>query len=164
MIPEPRIHSGHVEISVAELVGWRANVVVPNVSWGLGLRHECDLLILDKQGRFTEVEIKVSLADLKADFKKGHGHKSKLISRLVYAVPQSLLESAKELVPKGQGIIAVKWNTRRGRHEAHWERVAKHDKTKPKPSEAVVKKFMALGCMRIWSLKKTVMNIKRRQS
>ena len=43
---------------------YRANLIVPNISWGLGL-HECDLLVLTSSGYATEIEIKVSKADLK---------------------------------------------------------------------------------------------------
>lgn len=63
---------------------------------GLYLNHECDLLVLDKNNRFTEVEIKISMSDLKADFKKYHAHKAKYISRLVYAIPHDLLDKSME--------------------------------------------------------------------
>jgi hypothetical protein len=94
VMANPRLHSGHMEVAVAELIGYRNHTIVPNVSWGLGLRHECDMLVLDKKGQFTEIEIKISLADLKADFKKPHGHASKIITRLVYAIPKDMLEKS----------------------------------------------------------------------
>ena len=101
---EPKIHSGHIEVAVAHLIGYRANVIVPNLFWGLGLKHEADLIVMDSGDRLTEIEIKISLQDLKADFKKEHAHKSKLISRLVYAVPKNLVENALNLVPKEHGL------------------------------------------------------------
>lgn len=149
----PKIHSGHMEIAVAELIGWRESTVVPNVSWGLGLRHEADLLVLDKHERFTEIEIKISKSDLKADFKKLHNHSSAFIGRLIYAVPEDLVEYAKELVPKKCGIISVNWNKFSGKFEAKWARNCKHNKYVEKPDAKVIKKFLQLGCMRIWSLK-----------
>jgi hypothetical protein len=153
-----KLHSGYLEVAVAKLIGYRDNTIVPNVSWGLGFNHECDMLILDKQGRFTEVEIKISASDLKADFSKKHGHKSQIISRLVYAMPTALCEKHSDLIPKSAGIIAVDEKFAHESytfpmHTAWWFRPCKHDKTKRKPSEAEVKKFMHLGCMRIWSLK-----------
>jgi hypothetical protein len=150
---EPRLHVGHMEFAVANLIGWRENTIVPNVSWGLGLSHEADLLVLDKSGRFTEIEIKISLSDLKADFKKWHGHQSHIISRLVYAVPHNLVNHANTCVPKGCGIISVKWHPRAGVFQAEWVRRCVHKKGTAKPSTARVIKFMSLGCMRIWSLK-----------
>jgi len=148
-------HSGQMEVAVANLIGYRLNTIVPNVSWGMGLQHECDMLILDSQDRFTEVEIKVSKSDLKADFKKPHGHSSKIISRLVYAVPRQLLDSAIELVPPNCGIIVVDEVEKYGKlyYVAKWYRVVRHDKLKSKPTPAQIRKFMELGCMRIWSLK-----------
>lgn len=150
-----KIHAGHVESAVAFLINYRKFTIVPNVSWGLGLNHECDMLILDDQNRFTEVEIKVSASDLKADFKKAHGHNSKIISRLIYAMPIELCEKYQDLIPKNCGIIAVRevtqYNT--SYYKAEWFRMCKHDKTKEKPSSQTIRKFLELGCMRIWSLK-----------
>ena len=106
----PKLHAGHMEVAVARLIGWQSNTIVPNVYWGLGLRHEADLLVLDQKGRFTEIEIKVSKSDLKADFKKGHSHESSIISRMVFAVPESLVSTVTDLAPKKYGIISVQWN------------------------------------------------------
>jgi hypothetical protein len=159
LYPEPRIHAGHVELAVARLIGWRQNTIVPNVSWGLGLNHECDMLVLDAKDRLTEIEIKVTLSDLKNDFKKMHGHTSKIISRLVYAVPENLLAPTKELVPKHNGIITVMWNKYLNQYEAHWVRVSKHNKF-ARPTSANIEKLMSLGCMRIWSLKEALILFK----
>lgn len=149
------MHAGHVESAVAVLINYRKHVIVPNVSWGLGLNHECDMLILDGQNRFTEVEIKVSASDLKADFKKMHGHKSKIISRLIYAMPIELCEKYQDLIPKHCGIIAVREVSRYDvtGYRAEWFRMCKHDKTKEKPNPQTIRKFLELGCMRIWTLK-----------
>lgn len=75
----------------------RKNLVVCNVSWGL-LNHEADMLVMSKAGYLTEIEIKRSLSDLKADFKKKHDHSHKLIKKFYYAVPESLLEECKDLI------------------------------------------------------------------
>lgn len=164
-----RLHSGHVEVAVAMLLNYRVYTIVPNISHGLGV-HECDMLALDKQGRFTEIEIKISASDLKADFKKEHGHKSSFISRLFYAMPIELCEKYQDLIPKECGIIAIReikyhrWiSVERGSDKgsfvefkgwkAEFFRQAKHDKTKEKPTDRQIKEFMRLGCMRIWSLK-----------
>lgn len=149
------MHSGDVEIAVARLINPRVNTIVPNVSWGLGLRHECDILVLDVNNRFTEIEIKISMSDLMADFKKGHNHSSNFISRLVYAFPEELLDRALTLIPDKCGIIVVKtvekYNTTF--YKAEWYRQCKHDRTKQKPTPQIIEKFYQLGCMRIWSLK-----------
>lgn len=149
-----KIHSGHIEVAVAMLFDYRKYVLVPNVSWGLGLGHECDVLALSPDGYFTEIEIKISMQDLKKDFTKTHGHQSKFISRLVYAFPVEMLEKALPLIPINCGIIVVKQKTIKCKEVlvAEWYRTNKGDKTK-KPTEQIIKDFMRLGCMRIWSLK-----------
>ena len=152
-----KIHAGHIEVAVAKLLNYRVYTIVPNVYWGLNLFHECDMLALDNKGRFTEIEIKISASDLKADFKKSHQHNSKFISRLIYAMPMELCIKYAHLIPSHCGIIAVleqpSFNGVRGGYRAEFYRNAKHDKTKEKPNDKTIMKFMQLGCMRIWSLK-----------
>jgi hypothetical protein len=154
-----KLHAGHIELAVVMLMNYRVYTIVPNVSYGLMLGHECDLLMLDNNGRFTEIEIKISAADLKADFKKRHGHRSDFISKLIYAMPKELCEKYKDLVPKHCGIISVEvsypeWMYDGGAMvKAKHYRIAKHDKTKRMPTEKEKMDFMRLGCMRIWSLK-----------
>ena len=50
--------------------GIRSNIIVPNVSWGMGIEYEADLIVLSKQGYATEYEIKRSYSDFVADFAK----------------------------------------------------------------------------------------------
>ena len=75
--------------------------VVPNVSWGL-LNHEADLLALSRSGYLTEIEIKRSWEDFKADFKKSHTHDSPFINRLYYAVPESIGEKVFNFLYEGK--------------------------------------------------------------
>ena len=152
--PEPKIHAGHIECAVVDLFNYRVHICVPNVSWGFLRFHEADLLIIDKDNRLSEVEIKISLSDLKADFKKHHGHSDNKIGRLIYAVPDKLVEAAKELVPKNNGIIRVKWNEYSGYFVATWVRGCRHHKLAKPITDSDAMKLMRLGCMRIWSLKK----------
>lgn len=152
-----KLHSGHVECAVARLLNYRIYTIVPNVSHGLGLNHECDMLALDSKDRFTEVEIKISAGDLKADFKKGHGHKSKYISRLVYAMPLEIIEKHQDLIPPNNGIISIETTPITEKHPyplitATWYRLVRHV-VNEKPPAWLIKRFMTLGCMRIWSLK-----------
>ena len=78
-----------IEIGIAKFFNLRQNLIVCNVSWGL-LNHEADMVIMSKAGYITEIEIKRSLSDLKADFKKKHDHSDQLISQFYYAVPVSI--------------------------------------------------------------------------
>lgn len=165
-----KITSNISEIAVANLFDYRVYTIVPNVSYGLGLNHECDMLLLSSSGYFTEVEIKVSKADLLADFKKSHGHRSKIISRLYYAIPTYLMDCL-PLIPKEHGVIEVyeeelkRWDYNNKEyvvtgiiHRARFVRRVIKNKHSEKPSVKVVQKFMSLGCMRIWSLKTVIKN------
>ena len=147
-----KIHSGHVEVAVAMLLNYRVYTIVPNVSHGLYLNHECDMLAL-KDGKFTEIEIKISMSDLKADFKKSHGHKSKYITRLVYAMPKEMVDKAMGIIPREFGIIGVKQYNSGNGYQAYWVRQARHRKQTDRIPQFIIDKFHHLGCMRIWSLK-----------
>lgn len=112
----PILTSNIVEIAVANLFGYRRFAIVPNVSWGWLLPYEADMIIVDRSTyKVTEVEIKVSLSDLKADFGKkkhrlgvdGSWIPPDRVGRLYYCVPEGMLEKAKQLIPEHFGIIAV---------------------------------------------------------
>lgn len=75
----------------------RSSVVVPNISWGM-LPYEADLIGISKSGQVTEVEIKRSLSDLRADYRKGHRHDAPCVTYFFYCVPESLVEQAKKVI------------------------------------------------------------------
>jgi hypothetical protein len=137
--------------------GMRRNMIVPNVSWGLHL-HECDLLIVTDKGWATEVEIKISAADLKKDMKKRHGHRSSKISKFYYAVPHALEALALELCPGHAGILVVK-----GFGNIPQVRAATPNPDARKLTEAEQIKLGKLAAMRIWSLKRTIANLRVRE-
>ena len=103
-----------MEIRLAHYFGYRENLVVPNVHWGFNM-HECDLLVVTQAGYCTEVEIKVSRADVKADQHKTHGHESNIIKKLWFAVPEKVamapvgggLHECMETIPERAGIMVV---------------------------------------------------------
>jgi len=63
--------------------------MVPNLSWGL-LDYEADFVVLSKSGYLTEVEIKRSWEDFKADFNKKHKHDAEQVYYFYYCVPESI--------------------------------------------------------------------------
>ena len=81
----------------SDLFDQRSSLIVPNVSWGM-LPYEADLIGISKSGQVTEVEIKRSLSDLKADFKKRHRHDYECVTYFFYCVPESLVEKAKKAI------------------------------------------------------------------
>jgi hypothetical protein len=101
------MHSGEIEVLMARYLGTSVTIVVPNVYYGLHI-HETDLLVLTPSGYAWEIEIKTSLADLKADKKKAHGHYSNKIKRLYFAVPEDLKDKALEHIPERAGLFVIK--------------------------------------------------------
>lgn len=85
---------------------YRRFLVVPNASYGVGL-HECDLLALTASGYAHEIEIKISVADLRRDGQKQHHHQSQRVKCLWFAAPAEMREAMLEHVPVEAGIILV---------------------------------------------------------
>ncbi len=157
-----KITTAEMECTIASWFNYRANLVVPNVHWGMNM-HECDLLVLSKAGYVTEVEIKISRADLRADAKKLHGHRSNKIKYLYFAVPDNLEAAALELAPERAGIITVARCDRpssRRRGELRCNRIRNPICTKHSlpMSDRDRYKVARLGALRIWNLKRKIIN------
>lgn len=75
----------------------KTDLFVPNVSYGL-LNHEADMIIMSKSGYLTEIEIKRSFSDFKADFKKKHNHLDPCIENFYYLVPISIKDKVMEVL------------------------------------------------------------------
>jgi hypothetical protein len=92
---------------------WARNIVFPNVYMCGG---EIDLAVITPAGYLWEFEIKLTLADWKADANKSKwSHPSrKYISRFYYAVPEGMAEKVPDFVPESTGLIELYYNRRRG--------------------------------------------------
>lgn len=150
-----------IEIAVAKHFGWRRNIIVPNVSWGLGI-HECDLLIVRKSGWAEEVEIKVSASDIKADLRKSHGHRSCKIKRLWFAVPADLV--ANPYIPARAGIISVAPQPDRLLGDVAIVRKPEDDQNARKLTDREMQKVLELGVMRVWSYKEAYLQLTDRRA
>jgi hypothetical protein len=104
--------------------------------------------VLTPAGFAYEIEVKVTKADLSADARKPHGHYSKKISRLYYAVPAELRDFALTNIPERAGLLIVPRPT--------WLWAEKVRDAKPTTdyqwSEKERLKLAHLGAMRIWAL------------
>ena len=153
------ISTEEMECVLANHFGIRTNLIVPNVSWGLGI-HECDLLICSKSGYCTEIEIKISKSDLIKDKDKSHGHNSNKIKYLYFAIPDHLVtDEIISHIPERAGILAVRDNGRR--------LVVKRIR-EPKRNVNAIKltieeqyDMARLGSLRIWGLKKQCTGFKK---
>ena len=140
-----KLLTNDIEIAVVRYFNPRANLIVPNVSWGFNL-HECDLLVITAHNYAYEVEIKVSKSDLYRDKYKTHKHISERIKRLYFAIPETLLPYISE-IPERAGIIVVDKH-----RQCHRFREAQVQ-TKYKISEHEKFVLARLGTLRFWSLK-----------
>ena len=154
-----KITTIEIEEKLARFFNYRQNIIVPNISWGFYI-HECDLLILRRSGHLLEVEIKVSRADLKKDQKKEHGHVDNRIRELWFAIPD-YLEDGIACIPERAGILVL------SREDNYWPdldcRVLRpawvnNKVVKLCESERLV--IARLGTLRIWSLKRKIIDIR----
>lgn len=139
-------------------------VIVPKISknnywfdseamlWKEIVNHECDMLIVTKNRYLTEVEIKISLSDLKADFKKKHQHKDKNIKNFYYAFPEEMKEKALELIPKECGIlIAVEKKCEISHRTIECYRKPQINKEAKPINDIVLSRIYRLGYLRYWN-------------
>jgi hypothetical protein len=152
-----KLNCSDIEISLAHYFGTRKNYIVPNVSYGLGI-HEVDLLIVSLSGYCTEIEIKTSVSDLKADLKKEHGHESNKIKYFYFAVPEKLKEKALELIPERAGLFIIKDS------ETLWHNceIIKEPITNKNALALTAEEYAKLGhlsAMRIWNLKEIIRSL-----
>ena len=135
----------------------KGQIVVPNVLLG---PYEADFVTITKSDYLIEVEIKISISDFRADFKKKHYHDCPEVNALYYAIPKELYEKHKEEVDEscdkvGAGIILVGQ-----RHPENRDSYAYLDRFAKKPKLRNVKpltmyrmlNFARLGCLRWPSL------------
>lgn len=147
------MNSLEVELAVAKYLNFRTHLIIPNVSWGL-FDYEMDMAVITKSGRLWEVEIKVSKSDLKADLKKRRQHNDHRVSRLYFAIPESMAQSI-ELIPERSGVLVVKPDFK----------VVEIRKPKinaaPALEEKEIQKLQHLLAMRIWGLKRKLNRLRK---
>lgn len=115
------MNSTHITHALTRFNGpfpYRRYLCVENISWGL-LPWEADLVCMSGDGYLTEVEIKISHADLKADFVKDKHTRMwpnngwPMIRRFYYAVTEDVHRLATKAgtwdrAPPHAGIIVAK--------------------------------------------------------
>lgn len=131
----------------------RRSICVPNVSWGF-MPWEADLLVASGSRRLTEVEIKISYGDLKADLAK-HKHKlrtsDRLIHKFFYAVTPAIWERLqRDSLPLVEvaGIIVVHFEPV---FKCEIVRSATANKNADRLTNAQYFRLMRLGVMRYWT-------------
>jgi hypothetical protein len=140
-----------IELALLRHFDFRQNIIVPNVSWGLGI-HECDMLMVSLAGYATEFEIKVSKVDLIKDKEKRHCHNNEKIKYLYFVIPEKLdKEEIINHIPEKSGIIIIKKN---GIVENR--RPALKNNEARKLTDQEILHVARLGAMRIYGLKEII--------
>jgi len=144
--------TAEMELAVVMHFHARKNVIVPNVSWGM-FPYELDLCVLNNDSLYaSEVEIKISKSDLKADAKKQHHHdkNGNYIKYLWFAMPEKL-RGCEELVPENAGILYI---NKHGFGNVFRKPVVNPMAKKWDYEKAF--KLARLGTLRIWDLKRNL--------
>ena len=150
--------TGEIELAVVRHFIARKNVIVPNVSWGM-FPYELDLCVLNNDSLYaSEVEIKISKPDLKADGKKHHNHdvNGNFIKYLWFAMPDKL-KGCEYLVPVNAGILYVN----KYGYATVFRKPVVNPMAKKWDYEKAFK-LARLGTLRIWDLKRKVMDLRER--
>ena len=165
-----------LEAEIRLLLGFevRKNIIIPGVTKRSNLvQFETDMLVLNKSGYASAIEIKISSQDLKKDKKKAHirgltesftykrrkitpekvhSQLYKSIKYFYYAVPRELIALAKEEIPDICGLIDLN-STRSGKIGI----IREAKLINPyKWTEEETLHLMRIGCMRIQSLKRAL--------
>lgn len=161
-----KITTLEMEVVLSEYLNFRKNIVVPNVSWGM-FSHECDLIRLTPAGYCSEIEIKISLADLKKDAQKRHkhidggGYRENKIKYLYFAIPE-YLEKHIDLIPDRAGVLIVK-EIKKDWWPAPELRVYETRKPEIQSNYKFTEKqrfrLLELMALRIWGLKKKLSKV-----
>ena len=97
-LAKPKMTSADIELAIIQTWKPRQNLMVPNVSWGFVPWGEIDILKVEKSMYLTEIEIKLTLADLKREWGKKrwapvyYDWFRKKIRRYYIAMPEDLYE------------------------------------------------------------------------
>jgi hypothetical protein len=147
------MNTQRLEWLVADFLGVRENLIVPNVKYGFyGMPYEADLIVVAPSMYATEIELKVSKSDIKADNnKEAYAHKSKRIKRFFYAVPDELKDC--EYLPIDCGLIIARERIYSNGQNCMIVRPPRINKDAKKLTEQEYRVLLRLCAMRVWTLK-----------
>lgn len=152
-------------LDLFDLFNPRQNIMVPNVSWGLFIHREVDLLKVTASGYAHEYEIKVSLADLKRDgIKRRDRRQCELIRSKTYVMPAAM-EKHVDLIPVECGYILMaprqEGRASHATRRVHARREAETNKCCRKLTDREIAKVARLGALRIPGLMRKVRSLRR---
>ena len=141
-------------------------LVIPNVKDGFFRKREADLLIITPSNYLFEIEIKISMADLKKD-----GQKKLLpqdiysndlrIKKKIFAIPEEMFNRHEDKIVKLLPDYAGLWVVKKSGGYVVEKLKAKNKVNACKLSDKEKSILMRLGCLRLWGIKKKSVAIDR---
>jgi len=170
------MNAGILEIAAADHFGYRRNLIVPNVSYGWNLDYEADLVIVSPSKYAMEVEIKISISDLRHDSKKKKFKVfgiSKRFRQFYYLIPNTMLKYQEEIIsiiPDYAGLMVAEPEYVKNHYGDKFVKkylcriikVAKINKGFHKLTDKEYLKLSHLAAMRIWDLKRKNQRLTKR--
>ena len=149
-----KITSKYITWFLANKSKWKPRqwLMIPNLSWSF-LEWEADLICVSKSGYITEIEIKISKADLLKDQEKYKFQNRQLksweyIKEFYYCVPEKLLPDIPESYKQFAGIIVVPSD---GRCRCRIIHLAPVNKKAKKITDVERMNLMRILGLRFWS-------------
>lgn len=163
------MNTKELEIIIALHFDYRRNLIIPNVSWGFrGRNFETDLVVMTPSGYIYDVELKVSISDLRRDKRKLKWQQRKYQNdyrKTWFAMPAELLKiNVYEHIPEFAGVIKVITTTDfQGQvyRYALVERPAAINKKAKRLTVLEQYQLARLGSLRVWSLKRTIREMEK---
>ena len=149
-----------VQVALANYFNKRANMIIPNVSWGFFKNKEVDLVVIRKSMWMDEVEIKLNKSDLlketnKKRYNKNINDKHKNTIRYKWFCVKSGLENDIDHLPEEVGVLIIDEN-----YSIIEYRKPKKIENSRKITEIELIKLLRLGNLRTWPLREQILNLK----
>lgn len=160
-----------MEVAIMDYFDSRKNLIVPGITNTIGLvPFETDVLLITPSNCAYGFEIKISKADLKADFKKRH-HTYRIekgddlciekyyrkFRHFYYVVPEFLKEIAVELIPEFCGLMCLHKSGNKLQEVKPAKILSKYNWSDKEKYQVA-----RLGSMRIHTLKKNIIVLKNK--
>ena len=157
-----------MEYEISRKFNSRINLIVPNISWGL-MNYEVDVLVVRPSGYCLEFEIKRSFADYKNDFAKHkwklNGGLDKRIKEFYYVFSSELWHKRegdiKTLLPDFAGVLVIYRDLGNKTYSRIIKSPRRNKNAKPL-SKSEMYQVARLGTMRIWTLKRALINLNQK--
>ncbi len=115
-VKQPKLDVRQIQRAISRKMGYE--YIFNNVYYDLGTEADC--LLVSAARYLTEIEIKTSFDDFKADsckWKNGNKKGFEVIKYFYYCMPLELAEKCFEHVRKDLGVLGVYWNERGGYYD-----------------------------------------------